>query len=60
MLDGFVTSTTATMVVTLKVELDYHPDSIKPLSVSLCGIISDVAFLGIHVLAASNGYGDAA
>lgn len=29
-LDGFVTCTTATMVVTLKVELDYHPDSIKP------------------------------
>lgn len=59
-LDGFVTSTTATMVVTLKVELDYHPDSIKPLSESLCGIISDVAFLGVHVPAASNSYGDAA
>lgn len=60
-LDGFVTcATTATMVETLKVELDYHPDSIKPpSSESPCGIISDVAFLDVHVPAASNGYGDA-
>ena len=56
-LDGFVTCTTATMVVTLKVELDYHPDSIKPpSSESPCEIIWDVAFRDIHVLGrASNG-----
>ena len=55
-LDGFVTCTTATVVVTLKVELDYHPDSIKPPSESPCEIIWDVAFRGIHVLGrASNG-----